>query len=60
VPTERDLKIKPRVHPIVPFMVGDAAKSQELAARRLRKIVENFTPKTSEKHSERKKTHENN
>jgi hypothetical protein len=42
VPTERDLTIKPRVHPIVPFMVGDAAKSQKLAAGRLRKIFQNF------------------
>jgi glycine C-acetyltransferase len=37
--TERGLTIKPGVHPIVPIMVGDAAKSQEFAARMLEKGV---------------------
>jgi glycine C-acetyltransferase len=33
--TERGLTIKPGVHPIVPIMIGDAAKSQKFAARML-------------------------
>src|SRR5213082_2033190 len=37
--TERGLTIKPGVHPIVPIMIGDAAKSQEFAARMLEKGV---------------------
>ncbi len=37
--TERDLTIKPGTHPIVPIMIGDAAKSQEFAARMLEKGV---------------------
>jgi len=37
--TERGLTIKPGVHPIVPIMIGDAAKSQKLAARMLEKGV---------------------
>jgi len=37
--TERGLKIKPGVHPIVPIMIGDAAKSQKFAARMLEKGV---------------------
>jgi glycine C-acetyltransferase len=37
--TERGLSIKPGVHPIVPIMVGDAAKSQKFAARMLEKGV---------------------
>ncbi len=37
--TERDLTIKPGVHPIVPIMIGDAAKSQKFAARMLEKGV---------------------
>jgi glycine C-acetyltransferase len=37
--TERGLTIKPRVHPIVPIMIGDAAKSQKFAARMLEKGV---------------------
>jgi glycine C-acetyltransferase len=35
--TERGLTIKPGVHPIVPIMIGDAAKSQKFAARMLEK-----------------------
>src|SRR5919199_1472153 len=37
--TERGLTIKPGVHPIVPIMIGDAAKSQQFAARMLEKGV---------------------
>jgi len=37
--TERGLSIKPGVHPIVPIMIGDAAKSQKFAARMLEKGV---------------------
>jgi glycine C-acetyltransferase len=37
--TERRLTIKPGVHPIVPIMIGDAAKSQKFAARMLEKGV---------------------
>src|SRR5216117_3831369 len=37
--TERGLTIKPGVHPIVPIMIGDAAKSQKFAARMLAKGV---------------------
>jgi glycine C-acetyltransferase len=37
--TERGLTIKPGVHPIVPIMIGDAAKSQTFAARMLEKGV---------------------
>src|SRR3982750_1434605 len=37
--TERGLTIKPGVHPIVPIMIGDAAKSQSFAARMLEKGV---------------------
>jgi glycine C-acetyltransferase len=37
--TERGLIIKPGVHPIVPIMIGDAAKSQKFAARMLEKGV---------------------
>jgi glycine C-acetyltransferase len=37
--TERGLRIKPGVHPIVPIMIGDAAKSQKFAARMLEKGV---------------------
>ena len=37
--TERGLTIKPGVHPIVPIMLGDAAKSQQFAARMLEKGV---------------------
>jgi glycine C-acetyltransferase len=37
--TERGLMIKPGVHPIVPIMIGDAAKSQKFAARMLEKGV---------------------
>jgi glycine C-acetyltransferase len=37
--TERSLTIKPGVHPIVPIMIGDAAKSQKFAARMLEKGV---------------------
>jgi glycine C-acetyltransferase len=37
--TERGLTIKPGVHPIVPIMIGDAAKSQEFAAGMLEKGV---------------------
>jgi len=37
--TERGLTIKPGVHPIVPVMIGDAAKSQKFAARMLEKGV---------------------
>ena len=36
---ERGLTIKPGVHPIVPIMIGDAAKSQKFAARMLEKGV---------------------
>jgi glycine C-acetyltransferase len=36
---ERSLTIKPGVHPIVPIMIGDAAKSQNFAARVLEKGV---------------------
>ena len=35
--TERGLTIKPGTHPIVPIMLGDAAKSQKFAARMLEK-----------------------
>src|SRR5438045_7075853 len=31
--TERGLTLKPGVHPIVPIMIGDSAKSQKFAAR---------------------------
>ncbi|MEP6602924.1 MAG: glycine C-acetyltransferase [Spartobacteria bacterium] len=37
--TERGLTIKPGTHPIVPIMIGDAAKSQKFAARMLEKGV---------------------
>jgi glycine C-acetyltransferase len=37
--TERRLTIKPGTHPIVPIMIGDAAKSQRFAARMLEKGV---------------------
>src|SRR4051794_13347144 len=37
--TERGLTIKPGVHPIVPIMIGDAAKSQQFASRMLEKGV---------------------
>ncbi|PYL69141.1 MAG: glycine C-acetyltransferase [Verrucomicrobia bacterium] len=37
--TERGLTIKPGTHPIVPIMIGDAAKSQKFAARMLEKDV---------------------
>jgi glycine C-acetyltransferase len=37
--TQRGLTIKPGVHPIVPIMIGDAAKSQKFAARMLDKGV---------------------
>ena len=37
--TERGLAIKPGTHPIVPIMIGDAAKSQKFAARMLEKGV---------------------
>ncbi|PYI86619.1 MAG: glycine C-acetyltransferase [Verrucomicrobia bacterium] len=37
--SERGLTIKPGVHPIVPIMIGDAAKSQRFAARMLEKGV---------------------
>jgi glycine C-acetyltransferase len=37
--TERGLTIKPGTHPIVPIMLGDAALSQEFAARMLEKGV---------------------
>ena len=37
--TERGLTIKPGVHPIVPIMIGEAAKSQKFAARMLEKGV---------------------
>jgi len=37
--TEGGLTIKPGVHPIVPIMIGDAAKSQKFAARMLEKGV---------------------
>ncbi len=37
--TERGLTIKPGTHPIVPIMLGDAAKSQQFAARMLEKGV---------------------
>ena len=37
--TERGLTIKAGVHPIVPIMIGDAAKSQKFAARMLDKGV---------------------
>jgi glycine C-acetyltransferase len=37
--TERGLTIKPGTHPIVPIMIGDAAKSQNFAARMLEKGV---------------------
>src|SRR5678810_504190 len=37
--TERGLTIKPGVHPIIPIMIGDAAKSQKFAARMLEKGV---------------------
>ena len=37
--TERGLTIKPGVHPIVPIMICDAAKSQKFAARMLEKGV---------------------
>jgi len=36
---ERGLTIKPGVHPIVPIMIGDAAKSQKFAGRMLEKGV---------------------
>src|SRR3989454_8817605 len=36
---ERGLTIKPGTHPIVPIMIGDAAKSQKFAARMLEKGV---------------------
>jgi len=35
--TERGLTIKPGIHPIVPIMIGEAAKSQKFAARMLEK-----------------------
>jgi glycine C-acetyltransferase len=37
--SERGLAIKPGVHPIVPIMIGDAAKSQRFAARMLEEGV---------------------
>ncbi|HEX8280248.1 MAG TPA: glycine C-acetyltransferase [Chthoniobacterales bacterium] len=37
--TERGLTIKPGTHPIVPIMLGEAAKSQQFAARMLEKGV---------------------
>ena len=37
--TDRGLTIKPGTHPIVPIMIGDAAKSQQFAARMLEKGV---------------------
>jgi len=37
--TKAGLTIKPGVHPIVPIMIGDAAKSQKFAARMLEKGV---------------------
>jgi glycine C-acetyltransferase len=37
--TERGLTIKPGTHPIVPIMIGDAARSQKFAARMLEKGV---------------------
>jgi glycine C-acetyltransferase len=37
--TQRGLTIKPGEHPIVPIMIGDAAKSQKFAARMLDKGV---------------------
>jgi glycine C-acetyltransferase len=37
--TKRGLTIKPGVHPIVPIMIGDAAKSQKFAARMLERGV---------------------
>ena len=37
--TKAGLTIKPGVHPIVPIMIGDAAKSQKFAARMLDKCV---------------------
>src|SRR5215469_15565758 len=37
--TERGLDIKPGLHPIVPIMIGDAAKSQKFAGRMLDKGV---------------------
>ncbi|MFN2541078.1 MAG: glycine C-acetyltransferase [Chthoniobacterales bacterium] len=37
--TEHGLTIKPGVHPIVPIMLGDAAKSQKFASRMLEKGV---------------------
>ena len=37
--TEQGLTIKPGTHPIVPIMIGDAAKSQKFAARMLEKDV---------------------
>src|SRR5437868_5193792 len=37
--TQRGLTVKPGVHPIVPIMIGDAAKSQKFAARMLEKGV---------------------
>jgi glycine C-acetyltransferase len=37
--TERGLTIKPGTHPIVPIMIGDAAKSQRFSARMLEKGV---------------------
>ncbi|MDQ6807933.1 MAG: glycine C-acetyltransferase, partial [Verrucomicrobiota bacterium] len=37
--TSRGLTIKPGTHPIVPIMLGDAAKSQQFAARMLEKGV---------------------
>ena len=37
--TAAGFDIKPGVHPIVPIMIGDAAKSQKFAARMLEKGV---------------------
>ena len=37
--TKRGLTIKPGTHPIVPIMIGDAAKSQKFASRMLEKGV---------------------
>ena len=37
--TERGLTIKPGIHPIVPIMIGEAAKSQKFAARMLEEGV---------------------
>jgi glycine C-acetyltransferase len=37
--TKAGLTIKPGIHPIVPIMIGDAAKSQKFAARMLEKGV---------------------